>query len=145
MIPRNRVKPNGKVDLWDLGPQVGPKPPTPPKEPDRDKLKGVELAVAEVEYEDALELHKNNLRDYGGQRRAHLAWKEQMGGALKVELFTVDARHAMEVEPGRYVLDLPKGAKPGKAQAEAEEREAAEAEALRQARASDPFSAGAPQ
>jgi hypothetical protein len=55
--PAQRVKTNGKVDLWDLGPQVEPKAPAAPAEPD-EKLKGAELAAAELEYEDACEIYK---------------------------------------------------------------------------------------
>ena len=145
MIPLNRVKPNGKVDLWDLGPQVAPKPPAAPKEPDKDKLKGAELAAAELEYEDACELYKGELRAYSAARKAHLEWRESKGGPLKVEMWGIDARHAMEVESDRFVLDLPKGMKPGKAQLEAEELAKIEAEELRRARASDPMHAGAMQ
>lgn len=143
MIPYQRVKPNGKVDLWDLGPQVGPKPPAAPPAPDATKLKGAELAAAEVEYEDACERYKDELRDYTAARKAHARWSIEKGGPIKVELWGVDARHAMETEPDRFKLDLPKGMKPGKAQQEAEERAAAEAEELRQARSRDPLHAGA--
>lgn len=142
MIPYQRVKPNGKVDLWDLGPQVPPKAPPAPEKPD-EKLKGAELAAAEVEYEDACDRYKDDLRDYTTARKSHAAWARDKGGPIKVELWGVDARHAMETEPDRYKLDLPRGMKPGKAQAEAEKAAELEAEELRQARSRDPMHAGA--
>lgn len=141
-IPLNRIKNNGKIDLWDLGPQVAPKAPAPPVEPDA-KLKGPELAAAELEYEDQCEIYKGRLRAYTAARKAHLDWIEQKGGPIKVELWGADARHALEVEPDRYKLDLPKGAKPGKAQLEAEEMAQIEADELRQARSKDPLHSGA--
>lgn len=142
MIPLNRVKLNGKIDLWDLGPQVAPKAPAAPDAPDA-KLKGPDLAAAELEYEDQCEIYKSHLRAYTAARKAHLEWKEQKGGPVKVELWGADATHAMEIEPDRYKLDLPKGAKPGKAQLEAEEMARLEAEELRQARSRDPLHSGA--
>lgn len=144
MIPLSRVKPNGKVDLWDLGPQVAPKPPAAPEEPDKGKLKGAELAAAEVAYEDAVAAYKASLRDWNERRAHHRAWHAENGGPKKVELWGADARHAMEIEGDRYKLDLPKGQKPGQAQIEAEERAAAELEALKRAQSLDPqFGAGA--
>lgn len=142
MIPLNRVKLNGKVDLWDLGPQVAPKAPDAPAAPDT-KLKGPDLAAAELEYEDQCEIYKGHLRAYTAARKAHLEWKDQKGGPVKVELWGADARHAMEVEPDRFKLDLPKGSKPGKAQAEADEMARIEADELRQARSRDPLHSGA--
>lgn len=142
MIPLNRVKNNGKIDLWDLGPQVAPKAPPPP-EAVSEKLKGPDLAAAELEYEDACEIYKDHLRAYSVARKAHLAWAEQKGGPVKIELWGVDARHAIETEPDRFMLDLPKGTKPGKAQAEAEAMAAIEADELRIARSKDPLHAGA--
>lgn len=143
-IPFNRVKANGKVDLWDTGPKR-PMAPEMPKEPDKG-LKGADLAAAQVEYDDACDRYKQQLRDFAGAKRAHADWHENSGGPLKVELWGVDARHALEIEPERFKLDLPKGVKPGRAQIEAEERAAAEAEATQRARASDPqFGQGAPQ
>lgn len=142
-IPFNRVKPNGKVDLWDLGPQVEPKAPAPPPEPDKAKLKGAELAAVELEYDDALLLYKDELRAYSAEKRAHLDWLRDKGGPVKIEMWGVDARYALDNWSNRFKLDLPKGAKPGKAQAEAEEMERIAADENRQARAKDPLHAGA--
>lgn len=143
-IPLSRVKPNGHVDIWDLGPQVEPKPPEAPKAPDSNKLKDADLAVAQMEHEDALEVYKRKLREYAAARRAHLDWTETNGGPIKISQWGADARHSMTVEPDRYKIDLPKGMKPGKAQIEAEERAKVEAEELEHARNRDPqFGTGA--
>lgn len=135
-IPHNRVKPNQKVDLWDMGP---PRPDAPkePAKPDA-ALKGAEKAEAEVLYEDALEAYKNELRDWSARKLEHKKWHDEKGGPRKVELWAADARHAMEAEPKRWKLDLPKGEKPGREQVEAEEREAAEREALEREIEADP-------
>lgn len=143
MIPLNRMKSSGKVELWDLGPQFAPKPPAAPEEPDKAKLRGAELAAAEVAYEDACDHYRDQLRAYNEARKAHRAWQEKNGGPVKVEFWGVDAREAMELEPDRYILDLPRGARPGKAQLEAEERQAAEIEELKKAASLDPLHAGA--
>lgn len=136
-IPRSRIKPNGKVDIWDLGPQR-PTAPKAPESPDLDKLKGADRALADVEHEDAVEKYKDHLRHYGAAKREHTAWHDKNGGPIKVELWAVDAKHAIEVEPERYKLDLPPKTKPGPAQIEAERRAAQEAEDLDRARSSDP-------
>jgi hypothetical protein len=131
-----RLKKNGKVDVWDTGPSR-PVAPNEPEAPDA-KLKGAELAAATVEHEDACERYKQELRDFTTAKKAYAEWHGVNGGPLKVELWGIDARHAMDVDPDRFKLDLPRGVKPGKAQVEAEEMAAAEAEGLDRARESDP-------
>lgn len=136
MIPPNRVKPNSKVDIWDLGPQrpVAPKEPAPVD----TKLKGTDLAIAEVEYEDAIDLYKRELRAYAALKRDHERWHRDNGGPVKVELWGVDATHATESFKERYKLDLPKGVKAGPAQIEAEKLAEAEGMELAALRERDP-------
>ncbi len=135
-IPQQRMKPNGKVDVWDLGPTrpVAPKEPAPVSE----KLKGAELAIAQVEFEDAIDLYKRELRAHAALKREFERWHSANGGPVKVEFWGVDARSAMDTEPDRYKLDLPKGQKPGKAQIHAEEMAAAEGMELAAIRERDP-------
>jgi hypothetical protein len=132
-----RIKKNGKVDLWDCGP-TRPLAPEAPVEPDDKKLKGADLAAAQVEHEDNLERYKQQLRDYAAAKRAYLEWHDEKGGPIKIELWGIDARHALNNFPERWKLDLPRGQKPGRAQIEAEEMAEAEANDLNRARASDP-------
>ena len=100
-IPRNRIKQNGKVDIWDLGPQRIPAP-TAPEAPVLDKIKDpADKALAEVEYEDAVERYKRNLRTYGEAKKEHAKWHDANGGPVKVELWAVDAVHAIDVESER--------------------------------------------
>jgi len=64
-IPSTRVKPNGMVEFWDLGPQVAPVGPDAPVEPKESKdLKGADLAAAQVAYEDECESYKDKLRAF---------------------------------------------------------------------------------
>lgn len=136
-IPANRVKQNGKVDIWDMGPPR-PELPAAPIAPDKARMKSHEFAAAEVEHEDALLTYKEQLRTHAELNRQFREWHGVKGGPVKIELWGVDARHAMEREPKRYALDLPKDKAPGKAQREAEEMAEAEAEALQRARQNDP-------
>lgn len=135
-IPQHRVKINGKIDLWDLG----PKRPESPKEPAPvdEKLKGADRAIADVEYDDAIDLYKRELRAYAALKREHEVWHRSNGGPVKVELWGVDARFALECEPERFKLDLPRGTKPGKAQIDAEEMARLDGIELAQARERDP-------
>jgi hypothetical protein len=142
-IPPDRIKKNNRVDVWDLGPQVAPRPPAAPEEPEKSKLKGSELAAAEVAYEDDCERYRDELRAWNAAKKTHREWIDRIGGPVKIELWAVDARMAMDIEPDRYVLDLPHGAKPGKAQRENEQREAAEIDRLKRAASLDPLHAGA--
>jgi hypothetical protein len=135
-IPLHRVKPNGKVDLWDMGPGR-PVPPVPPAEVD-GRFKGHELALAQIEYEDAMEAYKGKLRDFGLQKRAHDKWHTENGGPLKIEFWGVDARAALDKGPDRFKLELPRGQKPGRAQIEAEEMAKAEGLELDTLRDRDP-------
>lgn len=142
-IPLSKVKKNGKVDLWDMGP---PRPDLPPEPiaPDKAKLKGGELAAAEVAYEDDLVAYKDELREHARLMREYRDWHKDKGGPVRIEQWGIDARHSLEREPKRYCIDLPADKKPGKAQREAEEQALAEMDALQRAHAADPqFGQGA--
>ena len=126
------------VSLWDVGP-VRPEAPKAPVEPVEAKdLKGADLALAKIHYEDALEVYKAELRVYGEAKKEYSDWHRDNGGPLKKSLWSTDAVHALGTDPERYFLELPKGMKPGKAQIEADRRaEMSEAE-LNEAREKDP-------
>lgn len=86
-IPRRAIKPNGKVDLWDLiGQPTGKK----------DEKTGFEIT----------------------------------DGPVKIEFNSILAREALQRDPDRYKIDLPRGVKPGPGQIAFEERQRAEAEEL---------------
>lgn len=104
---------NLKVQIWDLGPER----PVMPKAPEEPKpgLKAAELALAQVEHEDALASYKQALRDYGVAKKEYERWQTQVGGPVELSMWSVDAADAMERQPGRFVANLPRGLKPGKA------------------------------
>lgn len=139
------VKPNDHVDLWDIGP-VRVEPPKAPVEPIEGKdLKGADLALAKIHYEDALETYRTDLRTYGEAKKQFKVWHDQNGGPVKVSLWSTNAVDALTYDPERYFLDLPKGLKPGKAQAENDRiAEMSEAE-LNEAREKDPQFGKGPQ
>ena len=118
------VKKTDHVDLWDIGPVrvAAPVAPTAPVE--SKDLKGADLALAQIHYEDALEDYKLALRSYGAAKQAFAKWQQINGGPRKVELWSTDAVHALTADPERYFLELPKGMKPGRAQTEADARAA---------------------
>jgi hypothetical protein len=125
-IPLKRMKPNSKIDLWDLGPSR-PKEPVEPKAVDQ-KLKGTELKIAEVEHEDTMDAYIEEVRAFAAAKREYQRWHTENGGPVKIELWGCDARHAMIVEPNRYKIDLPRGTKAGPKQmmADAVARKAAQ-------------------
>ncbi len=118
-IPLHRVKENSKVDIWDLGPKR-PEAPLAPKAPD-SSLTGAEARLAQIEHEDALDVYDREVRAYASLKREHARWHASNGGPVKVELWGVDARFAVNAEPHRYKLDLPRGTKPGPAQIAADD------------------------
>lgn len=62
---------------------------------------------------------------------------EAVDGPVKIERTGILAREALQRDPDRYKLELPRGVKPGQAQFDAEER-AREEQAEAEAEAPDP-------
>lgn len=126
------------VWVWDIGPQQPeqPKVPVPPVE--SKDLKGADLALAVLHYEDAMEDYKLDLRAYGKAKVDYTAWRREFGGPVKVSMWSTDAVHALTIAPERYFLDLPKGQKPGRMQLEADEAAAMSEAELQEAREKDP-------
>lgn len=130
------VKSNDHVTIWDLGPKA-PEAPVVPKQPDAS-LKGPELALAQIHYEDAMEDYKLALRTWGKAKADYAAWRREFGGPVKKEMWSTDAVHAINTEKDRYALELPKGIKPGVAQEEADRIAAMSEAELQEAREKDP-------
>jgi hypothetical protein len=132
------IKPNDHVDLWDIGPSRVEAPIAPTEPVEGKDIKGADLALAKIHYEDALETYKADLRVYGAAKQAHTVWHRSNGGPRKVNLWSTDAVHALSAEPSRYVLELPKGMKPGSAQAEDDRLAEMSEQELQEAREKDP-------
>lgn len=132
------VKANDHVELWDIGPKP-PEAPKPPVAPVESKdLKGPDLALAVIHYEDAMADYKDALRAYGKSKVDYQDWRRKFNGPVKIDVWSTDAVHNLNIEPERYFLELPKGVKPGKAQAEADEAAAMTEAQLNEAREKDP-------
>jgi hypothetical protein len=143
VIHFNDIKASGFVDLWDLGPE---KPTAPAKPVFECKAKEgtPDYDVARAEFKETLEKYEADLAAYRRSKREFDHWHQHVGGPKKVEMWPVDARTVLERQANgqhsdlRYHKHLPKGMRPGKAQVEAEERAAAEAEARKQDMDRDP-------
>jgi hypothetical protein len=135
-LVRDRTMRNGQCPLWDLGP-VRPIAPVAPVAPTKQGDE-TEFALAQVKYEDGLEDYKKALRNYGVVKREWDHWRQQVAGPIKIYNWAIEVVRMCELFPERYVLDLPKGIKPGRAQEENEEREANEEYERLTARKNDP-------
>jgi hypothetical protein len=132
------IKPNDHVDVWDLGPKRVDAP-APPVEPVESKeLKGADFALAKIHYEDALETYRADLRGYGAAKVEFKKWHDVNGGPIKTSMWSTDAKQAINTEPERWVLDLPRGMKPGKSQIEADALAEMSEQELQEARDKDP-------
>lgn len=127
-----KIKPNGKVDVWDFGPGR-------PDEPLEPKAPGEKASVVDrLEHKDAMAAHEDAVKSFIEMRKHHRDWHASNGGPVRIELWPADVRHALTVEPKRYFLSLPAGQKPGKAQMEADAMAAAAEEEMQRAAMSDP-------
>lgn len=125
------------VRIWDLGPSA----PTLPKKPDLPEGKeGTPVHdLAMIDFEANLADYKNALAQYKRESDAFAAWQRDYGGPYQFQTHTVNAREAIQIEPARYVCDLPKGRKPGRWHHEQLEREAADRRTFAQTVARDPI------
>jgi hypothetical protein len=142
-IVADRIDRSGKVWIWFLGP---PRPiaPTPPVEPKKTG-KAADDALAEVLFEDAVGDYKKQLREYGDHKKEYDKWREMYGGPRKEYHWDIDVQHALQF-PDQWVMDLPSGMKPGKAQLAAEQQAAEEKIALQELYDRDPqFGTAKPQ
>jgi hypothetical protein len=130
------IKPNGFVDIWDLGPErpIAPAPPVEPKKTGR----AADDAVAVQLYEDAIEDFKKALKTYSAAKQDYDHHRAEIGGPVKVEMWPTDANDAITRHGERWAKRLPAGAKPGKAQAVADEAAAEKARELQRTKDRDP-------
>ena len=128
------------VKFWDLGPvrPVAPDAPLPPN----DKLKGAELDLAKIQYDDALEDYKIALRRFAADRKIYDDWRKASGGPVQIERNPVVAREAMFRDPDRFVMTLPRGAKPGRVDAENKRKQYDREAALKADAKKDPHFGG---
>jgi hypothetical protein len=139
----NVIGRDGKCKIWDLGPER-PAAPVAPVEPKKTG-KTADDDLAAVQFEDAREDYKNALRAYGALKKEYDDWRENTGGPRVVYLWGVDATHACSAFPNRYVVNLPSGMKPGRAQLAAEAQAAEEQVRLQELLERDPQFGTKPQ
>lgn len=94
MVAAFHVKPNGKVNVWDSGPDE----PKAPARPD--------IAEHDPEYEITRAEYEAEIAHYRALRREHEQWNARNpdGKPELIELWPPDARHAIAVDPERYEL-----------------------------------------
>lgn len=100
------------VKIWDLGPaevEVPEKPELP-----KGKEGSAEFDLAMIDFRSALADYETALKAYGQARKDFAAWHDTYGGPYQVEMYSVNAREAIQIEPTRYMVELPKGRKAGK-------------------------------
>lgn len=107
------------VKLWDLGPGEAAIPTRPELPQGKEGSPQYDLAMIDfradlANYETALKAHGQATKDFA-------AWQATYGGPYEIEMYSVDAREALEIAPDRYLVSddrlpnhgLPKGRKPG--------------------------------
>jgi hypothetical protein len=90
--------------IWDLGPQRPRELDAPLDQPPADAV--ADRAIYEEEI-----LHRAEVfRAYGAE---HAAWLEANGGAVQMSMHATSAAEALQRDPRRYVVDLPREVQPG--------------------------------
>lgn len=108
------------VMLWDTGPEA-PEPPEKPALPS-GKEGSPEHDLALIEFKGALATYEKALVAFGQAKRDHADWHGKFGGPYEIEMFSVDAREALQIAPSRYFVSddrlknhgLPDKRQPGK-------------------------------
>lgn len=117
------------VKVWDTGP-VAPEPPEKPALP-TGKEGSPEHDLALIEFKAGLANYETALIAFGKSKKDFAEWHKTYQGAYEIEMFSVNAREALQIEPTRYFVSddrlpnhgLPKGRKPGKWHADQLERQ----------------------
>lgn len=104
------------VKIWDLGPATVEAPAKPDLPKGKEGSPEHDLAL--IEFKGELANYETALIAYGQAKKDFAAWHSTYGGPYQKEMFSVDAREAIQTEPSRYDANLPKGRKPGKFHAE---------------------------
>lgn len=82
------------VVLWDCGPEK-PKPPVRPIAP-KGSAGDPEYDLAVIELHDAREQYEIDLKAYGAAKREHEIWWRKNGGAVECQMWSCDARDAIQ-------------------------------------------------
>lgn len=133
-----------KVRLWDLGPRESEIPARP--ELPKGKEGSPEYDLAMIDFRGELANYETALKAYGQAKKDFAAWQATYGGPYEVEMYSVDAREALELDKERYLVSddrlgnhgLPKGRKPGEWHFKEKQRQEELRRLSAQARSRDP-------
>lgn len=96
-IPADKILPQDMVEIWDLGPEE-PESPELPQTGFHD--------AASIEHQQAHERRNKLIREYQARKADWDSWQDDPK-PRPLRMHVTDARHAMDTEPERYVLELP--------------------------------------
>jgi|SRR5882757_5503026 len=125
------------VKIWDLGPDA-PEPPAKPELP-KGKEGSPEHDLALIDFKADLAKYEDGLKAFGQAKKDFTAWHTTYEGPYQIEMYSVDAREAIQIAPDRYVIELPKGRKAGKWHIEEQQRQKAAQRSFARTVASDPI------
>lgn len=125
------------VRIWDIGPKAPTVPEKPALPEGKEGTPAHDLAL--IEFEGELANYKTALAAYGREKRDYAEWHRVYKGPYQFETHSVNAREAIQIEPERYVAELPKGRKPGTWHAEQEQLREANRRTFAQTVARDPI------
>lgn len=136
--------PKMMVRVWDLGPSVPDTPDKPALPTGKEGSPEHDLAL--IDFKAAIANYETALKAFGQAKKDFAEWQKTYGGPYEKEMYSVDAREALEIEPERYLVSddrlpnhgLPKGRKPGKWHHEEKQRQEELRRFTAQQRARDP-------
>lgn len=124
------------VKIWDLGPTAPVAPGKPELPQGKEGTPAYDLAL--IDFNAELAKYQEALTAFGKAKKDFAAWQKTYDGPYQMETYSVNAREAIQIEPGRYVAELPKGRKPGKFHTDEIERQKNSRRTFAQTLARDP-------
>lgn len=125
------------VKIWDLGPKAPELPARPALPEGKEGTPAHDLAM--IDFRAELSAYETGLLAYRYEKTEFDRWHKEFAGPYRFETHSVNAREAIQIDPERYVAELPKGRKPGKWHHEQLEREEAARRTFAQTVARDPI------
>lgn len=125
------------VRIWDLGPKAPELPEKPNLPEGKEGTPAHDLAM--IDFRAELSAYEAGLVAFKREKTEFDRWHKEYAGPYRFETHSVNAREAIQIDPERYVAELPKGRKPGKWHAEQLEREAEARRTFAQTVARDPI------
>jgi secreted Zn-dependent insulinase-like peptidase len=124
------------VKIWDLGPRA-PETPVKPELP-QGKEGSAQHDLAMIDFRAGLSQYETALKAYAQEKKDFDEWHRVYAGPYQIEMYSANAREALQNDPERYAVELPKGRKPGKWHADEQQRQAEHRRTFAQMVARDP-------